>query len=306
MAARPEWHLRSALSAPAGACSALASKPPIGYRSKLLDGGSLARLPRTDYKKEMDTIMNADASKNIVTRTVLALALVALAFPVMAADAPVAADAGPYDWSGPYVGVYGGSAKGHDRVKDMNAYNGNQGSFGYGVDGLLGGVDGGYNWQCNHLVLGLEAEVGELSLDDSQQYPPYQGVRLPTDSRASIRSDMSGTLAGRIGYAIDNVLVYAKGGVMGLDAKLEYIDNDDVHRATLDSGTSKDTILGGYTFGGGIEVGLSSHWTVKGEYMVADFNSAAHTAAASNALHYRFSQQLKDLQMFKAGVAYKF
>ena len=246
--------------------------------------------------------MHATEHKRLITQIVSCMTMLALALPAMAAVAP--AESGPYDWSGPYLGIYGGGAKGHDSFRDRNSYNAD-GSFGYSVDGLLGGVDGGYNWQCKHVVIGLEGEAGRLGLDDSQQLPRFQGVRQPDDSRASIRSGFCGSLAARLGYAFDNILIYSKAGAAGLNEKVSYVDTDP-SGLVLDSGTSKNAFRGGFTYGGGIEIGLNQHWTVKGEYMVANFDSVSHTATASNGHQYRFSQELKDLQMLKAGVAYKF
>ena len=254
--------------------------------------------------------MTATVPKGLSKRIILGVALFAWTLPTLAAEAPAGAAGGSYDWSGPYLGIYGGYAKGHDSVQDLTPYNAD-GSFGYKVDGPLGGVDGGYNWQCNHIVIGLEGEAGRLGLNDSQQLPRFQGVRLPTDSRASIRGGFFESVAARLGYAFDNILVYTKAGVAGLDAKVSDMDADPTvypgtGGLTLDSGTSKHAFLQGFTYGGGIEIGLSQHWTLKGEYMIATFDTASHTAIASSADGYTFSQGLKAIQMLKTGLAYKF
>ena len=246
--------------------------------------------------------------KGAFSPIIVGFAMFALALPSVAADASSGvAGSVPYDWSGPYLGIYGGCAKGHDSVKDLNSYN-PDGSFGYTVDGPLGGADGGYNWQCNHIVVGLEGEAGRLGLDDSQQLPRFQGVRLPDDSRASIRGGFFGSLAARLGYAFDNILVYSKCGVAGLETKAAFIDTDPfLSGSILDSGTSKSAFLGGFTYGGGIEIGLSQHWTLKGEYMVATFDTVSNTATSSPVVgHYTFSQGLKAIQMVKTGIDYKF
>src|SRR5688572_6898616 len=118
-----------------------------------------------------------------------------------------------YDWSGPYIGLFGGWAWADFELQDEDGYNGAPpaGDFDYDDDGFYVGAYAGYNFHWNWLVLGAEAEIAWLDLDGSEQFPPYQGVRLPTDSVASTELGLYGAVTGRAGFAFNRVLIYGKG-----------------------------------------------------------------------------------------------
>jgi outer membrane immunogenic protein len=212
-----------------------------------------------------------------------------------------------FDWTGFYVGVFGGGATSTVNVSDVSGYNGagGAGDFSYNPSGFFGGVSASYNWQKSHLVIGGEAELGYLGLRGSQQYPPFVGVRTANDSVASIDSDLYASITGRLGFAVDKVLFYAKGGVAGLNTTMSYIDTDATG-TTLVSGTSARKFLIGYTVGAGVEVALKPQWTMKGEYMFADFGSISHTALSSAATSFAFTHDLSRVHTFKIGLSYKF
>jgi outer membrane immunogenic protein len=188
----------------------------------------------------------------------------------MATDAPMMAPDVTYDWTGAYIAAFAGGAWGDVDVDDVNGYNGAvAGDFDYDADGFFGGVLAGYNWQNNRLVFGIEGALGYLGLDDSAQFPPYVGVRLPGDSRSSIDTDFFASLTGHAGIAAGNLLFYVKGGVAGLDTDVSFIDTDPTG-TTLVSGTSASDFMVGWTAGGGLRFGLANGWIVGGEYMYAD------------------------------------
>lgn len=225
--------------------------------------------------------------------------------PAFAADTKMPPATVVYDWSGFYAGAFAGGAWGHVDVHDDH-YNVLGGSdFGYDPSGFIGGLTIGHNWQVNHFVYGAEGEIGYLGLDDSAQYPPFRGLRGPDDSVAKIKSDFYASLTGRIGYAFDNVLIYAKGGVAGLNTKVSFIDSDPAG-LTLDSGTSARQFKIGYTIGGGVELGLSPNWTIKAEYMFADFGRMSHTATDSLGIQDKFTHDLDPVNTIKIGFNYKF
>ncbi len=231
-----------------------------------------------------------------------------IAAPALAADvvepyvAPVAAPV-IYDWTGPYIGVFAGGGWGDVDVFDNNGYNITGFSQNYDTSGFLGGVHVGYNWQSGGFVFGGEAELGYLGLDDSGQYGPYIGVR-PGDSVASVESDLYASLTARAGYAFDNFLVYAKGGVAGLNTEVSFTDTNATG-TTLVSGTTADEFLFGYTIGGGVEVGLSERLTLKAEYMFMDFEDISHTAVSGGGANFNFTHELDEIHTVKLGISYR-
>ncbi|MBA3446570.1 MAG: porin family protein, partial [Pseudaminobacter sp.] len=203
-----------------------------------------------------------------------------------------------YDWSGAYIGVFAGGGRGNADVFDLDVYNDTGLTQSSDPSGFFGGAYAGYNWQFNSIVAGVEAELGYLGLDDSAQFPGFIGVRSPTDSLATIDTDFYASLTARLGYAFDNILIYAKGGVAGLNTEVSYIDNDPIG-TTLVSGTSESDFLIGYTVGGGVEVGINQNWRLKGEYMFADFGDISHTATASGGGQFAFSHELDEVHTAK-------
>jgi outer membrane immunogenic protein len=209
----------------------------------------------------------------------------------MAADPPMATGV-TYDWTGAYFAAFAGGAWGDVDVDDVNGYNGAAaGDFDYDADGFFGGVLAGYNWQNNRLVFGIEGALGYLGLDDSAQLPAYVGVRLATDSRSSIDTDFFASLTGHVGIAAGNLLFYVKGGVVGLDTDVSFIDTDPTG-LTLASGTSASDFMVGWTGGGGLRIGLANGWIVGGEYMYADLGDINVSATGSDAATYNFNHDV--------------
>jgi outer membrane immunogenic protein len=237
-------------------------------------------------------------------------ALAALAFSasvILTATAAQAADpyVDPgYDWTGSYIGLFAGYGEGDIKLKDINGYNGGggAGNFKYDADGFLGGINGGHNWQTGSLVVGLEGELGYFGYDGSGQFPAYVGVRLPTDSRASIDGGLYGGAFVRGGFAVNQVLFYGKLGAVGLDTKVSFIDTDPTG-ATLTGGTSASKFLVGLGAGAGLEFALGNNWSVGAEYLYMDFGSISHTATPGN---FKFTHQLDGIHTGRATLKFKF
>jgi len=148
--------------------------------------------------------------------------------------APVMMPAALYDWSGFYVGINGGYGESH--WSDIHV-NGNGGTI---------GGQFGYRWQASNWVFGLEAQ-GNWA-DFSKSYIAVNGQ--PTT--ASVES--FGLLTGHVGYAWNNVMLYAKGGAAVVDNRYR--------QPTL---AVSETVWGG-TVGAGLEVGFAPNWSVGVEY----------------------------------------
>jgi outer membrane immunogenic protein len=193
---------------------------------------------------------------------------VLLAAPAMAADMPVKAPvaAAPvsvahYSWTGFYSGAHGGYAWGRKEWVDVTnvpavpigAHN---------VSGWLAGGQLGYNWQSGNLVLGIEAQASWTDADGSHVFGP---VSYSTEIK------WLGTIAGRIGYAWERALIYAKGGAAFVDE--DYTGRTTVtfvfNNATIPAGAAilrADETRWGWMAGGGLEIALAGNWSGKAEY----------------------------------------
>lgn len=192
------------------------------------------------------------------------LAVSASLFTLITAQAADIEPPAAFDWSGPYAGIIAGYSwskfdTSPTDLPDSSTTNWNQS---FDVDGGLVGAEAGWNHQMDALVLGISADASVLGtkgsslidLDDRDSY--YVG-----------ELEWLATLRGRIGYALDNVLLFATGGVALTKAKLAYEDDDD---GVLDVRfEDKDTMFG-WVAGGGIELALAPV-SVKIEYFYADF-----------------------------------
>ena len=111
-----------------------------------------------------------------------------------------------YDWSGFYIGVNGGwgsSRKCWDAVVP-NVLVGPEGSH----DASGGTVGGqiGYRWQAGTWVFGLEAQGNWADFKGSNASLLFPGFVNHS------KIDAFGLFTGQVGYAVNNVLLYVKGG----------------------------------------------------------------------------------------------
>jgi len=200
-------------------------------------------------------------------------ALVALSPAALAAD--IVEPAPVYDWSGFYIGVNGGAAWNNSNV-DSSV---NSDDLGPIADELKGDIQGdqtvltlggliGFNWQMDSVVAGLEADINWLDFDDDDHHHFVSGENT-IDTSLSFESSYFGTVRGRLGYAADNILFYATGGLAygGVDADGSVRLNDDRW-----SGNSSETNWG-WTLGGGLEYAFDS-FIIGAEYLYVDLGDA--------------------------------
>jgi opacity protein-like surface antigen len=182
----------------------------------------------------------------------------------------------PYNWSGFYLGANFGGAwtSGSLNIPGNNFYG--------GITEFIGGVQGGYNYQAGHLLVGVEGEFDGAA---------FNHPALPVPTLGSVSQSWVSTVAGRVGLANDRWLAFAKlgGGWVHSNAAVNL-------PGAAWNGSSTD---GGWLLGGGIEYGFKPHWTLKLEYdYLAQPNWTSATIPAVSLNH--------GLQMVKAGINYKF
>lgn len=148
-------------------------------------------------------------------------------------------------WCGPYVGA------------NLGYQSGTLSNSGASPSGFLGGIQGGYNWQFGQWVAGWEADFQFDNASDS--FSTFQ-----------FSNPWFGTVRGRGGIAIDNVLLY---GTLGLA----------YGRGEITSGSLSEVNTHiGWTAGAGVEVGLSRNWSIKAEYLRVDLSSEPYILTGLN------------------------
>ena len=221
---------------------------------------------------------------------IASLAFVALATTAFAADMPTKAPMAPqpvvYNWTGFYVGMNAGYAWGRadtTTVVPARVFAGPATAASYSSaaspnlnsNGFIGGFQLGYNLQTNNIVYGIETDFNAFSLRGSatQSFVPAAAVSL--SSATEVKSDWLFTLRPRLGWAVNNWLIYATGGLAVADIKYSQVNTF----ATIGpEQASVSTTKAGWTAGGGVEAMIDRNWSVKAEYLYASFGSISTTA----------------------------
>lgn len=190
-----------------------------------------------------------------MSKFVLAAAvLTAFSAPVVAADLvidePVYYTDAAFDWSGFYAGLVGGYGTGTGRsVGDVTGT-----TTDVPMSGGLLGVTLGANAQYDNFVLGAEGEVMWSGVSGSTAC-----VSVPAYS-CNANVEWLGSLRGRAGVAMDQVLLFATGGLAvgggrgTITPAFPGLTNE-----------FSDTFIG-WTLGAGLEVAVTESVSVKAEY----------------------------------------
>lgn len=142
--------------------------------------------------------------------------------------APIAATT----WTGFYFGANAGvgfdrfSADGDKKGNDFYDYNLRKTSVAFGLQG-------GYNYQINNIVVGVEADITAAPWM-KKVGQTFEDSKLKASRTAEGRINAVGSLRGRIGFAFDKTLVYATAGVgvvsssfsdakIGVDDKTKFV-----------------------------------------------------------------------------------
>ncbi len=144
------------------------------------------------------------------------------------------------DWSGFYVGGHLGWGEACFS-QDPHSGETSDGVAKTDPSGLIGGMQGGYNWQWDSFVLGLESEFSATGWGDSALYPG-------NGSRAAHNDvDWMATLRLRLGMPMDSALFYVTGGLAYAKASFIEVSPDGTF------------VTGNHEAIGGV-VGLGADW----------------------------------------------
>jgi outer membrane immunogenic protein len=204
--------------------------------------------------------------------------------------APLLSPTPVYNWTGIYFGINGGGGWGNQEALNIitNRFANDSVSFSGGV---VGGTVGA-QIQSGHVVLGLEADLDWASLKGSGTFnPTIDGTPTALLINATTKIDWEATARARVGYANDNWLFYATGGLAVLGAKTSFTPALGVSCGTFlilnCSGTNKQV---GAALGGGVEYGFTPNLSAKLEYLYLTAVSLdiSHHSEIRAGLNYRF------------------
>jgi len=142
-----------------------------------------------------------------------------------------------YSWAGPYIGANIGYAWGDITNSVANP------------SGAAGGVQGGYNWQFGQWLVGLEGDVQASGASD-------------TFANWKFSNPWFGTLRGRAGFVMNNILIYGTGGLAFGSIRAEVLNFTENNTAA------------GWTLGAGAEIGITQNLSAKAEYLYVNLNNS--------------------------------
>jgi len=212
--------------------------------------------------------------------TTVSLGVLGLMSPALGADLPIytkaPAVATPmYDWSGFYVGVFGGGGLGNHNLNNANGPAGFANfTVNYESKGALGGGEAGYNWQSGNIVLGVEGDAFWSSFkgDDAAQ-------ALGAIDATKLR--WGATLRGRGGIAVDRLMLFFTGG--WAYGEFLHTDTDLVNGLGIDQFSANRS---GLTAGGGIAYAITDNLIGKVEDRYFDFGRYVRSAPLNGQLPY--------------------
>jgi outer membrane immunogenic protein len=214
-----------------------------------------------------------------------------------------------FDWTGFYIG---GQVGGGWHASQGTRLNNPSPDFPIGfvsptlhTSGFLGGGYAGFNYQIDRFVIGIDGDYSWANLSGSNTSVGLFGATDPTIGH----QDWIATLAGRLGYAINDWMLFGKAGWAweGVHANGEGFSAAGVFTGV---GINPEHTRNGWTFGTGIEWGFARNWSAKLEYDYVKFNTAnVHfiiVPSPAGPVSINQFSVVSSLNMVKLGIAYRY
>jgi outer membrane immunogenic protein len=131
----------------------------------------------------------------------------------------------------------------------------------FNTSGGLAGGTVGCNYQAGSWVFGVEDDLSWINKQGSaHDIPPFN-----VNAVNSVQEKWLDTFRGRIGYTWDRTLIYATGGLA--------VDRAGLNVCGAIGCVSDSKTVTGWTVGAGLEYAFWNNWSLKAEYLYADFGS---------------------------------
>ncbi|MEE4237545.1 MAG: outer membrane protein [Anderseniella sp.] len=234
-------------------------------------------------------------------------ALGAFTAPAMAADLYTPMEPIPFSWNGLYVGGHIGYGWGDkDWTLVENAGNEPSNRIGdvvtsHDVDGILGGVQLGYNHQINSIVIGAEVEFSWTGIDGTGEWLAEGGNPDTPERNASADINWLLTVGPKLGFAMERTLFYAEGGLAVADEDFSHLGNNNNFYTGSDTRT-------GWFIGAGAEHAFDDNWSARVEYNYVDLGSSEVSVSreADGGTRTAIFDVDQDLHVIKVGLNYRF
>jgi outer membrane immunogenic protein len=185
-------------------------------------------------------------------------------------------------WSGYFVGIAGGYS-----FKNLDIDLGDGPALEHDIDSddFIIGAYYGRNWQSGNLVFGLDSSFNYIGLDEEDVFDDLG----PLAPLLDVEANFLGLSRLKVGYAVDNTLFYAAGGLA-----------TTIIEATIEDGLDDDDDWAfGWTVGAGVEHKFSDNWSARVEYSY--FNIESDMELAGTPVDFELEGHI-----VRGGVAYHF
>jgi outer membrane immunogenic protein len=224
--------------------------------------------------------------------TTVSLGVLALGSPAFGADLPFKArPAVPtvYDWTGFYIGGFGGYAFGNH---NLNNALGPAGFADFTANweshGAFGGGEIGYNWQSGNLIFGIEADGAGSGIQGNDNFA--------IGANDANKLKWVGSLRARGGIAVDRLLLFFDGGwAVG-----------DIQHTNTNPGVGVDQFTAhrnGLAAGAGIAYAMTDNIIGKFEYRYYDLGTYRRDAPTNGVLPYNVANTYSTVLL---GLDFKF
>jgi outer membrane immunogenic protein len=204
------------------------------------------------------------SGKRLISTALLALATTGVSGVAFAAEPTYAPPA--FSWTGVYLGGTIGYSSATFDVSNI-LFEGAPGipDFSFPGDGVIGGVEGGFNAQFGNVVAGVEGDFSWTGVEGS--YTDTIGGSVETGRLKTLA-----TIRGRLGLAMDRFLIFGTGGVAfgNVEGQIDDSYPPDIVTTIVSQNHT------GWTAGGGVEVAVTDHLTIKGEGLYYDLGSQSY------------------------------
>jgi outer membrane immunogenic protein len=211
--------------------------------------------------------------------TTVALGALGLMSPAFGADlspyikAP-AVTAPVYDWSGLYIGAFGGGGYGNHNVVTPAGLNGFANfTYNYGTSGAVAGGELGYNLQSGSFLVGVEATGfwSGIKGSDTSAAATNLANGTPFTQIDSTKLRDVVTLVARGGIAVDRLLLFFTGGWAYGD--ILHTNTNQFPVPGLHPVDQFSVTRSGLTAGGGIAYAITNNLIGKFEYRYFDLGA---------------------------------
>lgn len=225
-------------------------------------------------------------------------------------------------WAGGYMGFNGGfgtttiktdiSPVGTVSVSDFDTQ-----TLRTRANGSLFGIQGGYNWEANNLVYGVEADIDTSGISGTRQdlVPSKLNSGGAIDGfTVTDKVDWLASIRARLGFLMGSGMAYLTGGVAWEGLSRKSLVNAEVAPSVygVTATTNNSGSRTGYVLGAGYEAMMDQHLSIRGEFLFYNFEHTDNdtmvfsSCATTGQCNANVATAANNISALRLGVDYKF